>query len=686
MNKVPELLRYLTENQAEIWVEEGERLLCSASKELLTSEIRSFMKAHKKDIINYLRQEVSLESKNNKLDSSSVNELLSDDEKKKTFSAAYSCLTTNMYQPGIILQLFIKQVNENPNKIAIYFGSERLTYLELNNKANFLCGILKRKGLKKGDYLPILMGSCLEVVIAILTSLKLGTVYVPIDEAWPQKRCSEIIKKLNCYTVLVNQSVTENFESTVDYYQININELGNVEQHRDMCSEPDDEIYVMFTSGSTGVPKGAINLHKGITNRLIYMNKKYKFYTADVVLQTTKHVYDSSFWQFFWPLINGGSVVMLDDYQRSDFSKLVELIDKYQVTITDFVPTVLDHFVKHIQIHTDNKYKLSSLRQIFVGGEAINSDVINQVRNFMPETNFTNAYGPTETSIGVIFYDIPPGRIDCLPIGRPIDNVYCLVLDSDQQLCGYGEAGELYIGGLCVGKGYLGQPEITKRSFIKNPFPEIESEILYKTGDVVSYLPDGNIQFLGRIDNQVKINGMRIELSEIEIALDMCDMVSQSVVMPYADKSGNKKLIAYVKLIDKTKYEPEKMLSYLRPLLPNYMLPALFIQVDRFSVSATGKLDKSALPTPVDDDFVSGNSEKNARLTNNAVSVISQVWESVLHVKQIDADRNFFEIGGNSLLTVQVCYKLKECFDKEIKIIDLFRYPTINKLAEYLES
>jgi len=586
-----------------------------------------------------------------------------------------------------IHQLFEEQVERTPEHIAVLFGNRKLTYREVNQKANQLAHLLKDQGVKKGKYVPVLMERSLELLLSHLAIMKAGAAFVPIDPKWPVTRIREIFNQLNTEIFLVNSSQAD-WEDLSNWSRVVVNELELTEFKSNLnlstsCTEP---IYVIFTSGSTGKPKGAINQHRGITNRFLNMNDRYGCQENDVILCTSNHVFDSSVWQLFWPLINGNCTAIVPPDFSFELHKIIELIEKFKVTITDFVPSVLNLLVVLLERNPQLRHQLHSLRQLIIGGEAMNVKAIYQFKSYFPNVGITNAYGPTETSIGVIFYEVPSVCTASMftaeiPIGRPLFNVHALILDRHLNLVPIGVPGELYIGGVCVGLGYLNEEAKTRCVFIPNPFSEINSDRLYQTGDLVRYLPDGNIEFLDRIDRQVKIRGIRIELGEVEATLAQHPDLREAVVIVKEDTPGDKRLFAYV-VANESQPTIAQLRSFIKSKLPDYMVPSAFVVLEAIPLTPNGKIDRRALPSP---DFSTQAAGRIAPCTNTELQLV-QIWSEVLNIPAVGVRDNFFDLGGHSLLAVRLMARIEQQLGTHLALATLFTEPTIEHQASLLSA
>lgn len=487
----------------------------------------------------------------------------------------------------VISILIEEQVRKAPKNIAIVCDDVAITYEELNNKANYIGKLLLQKGVKSGDFVPVIMKKTVELFVTFLGIMKVGAAFVPIEYKWPydRKKCViEIIKPK-----IIMSTIKDEIYNTCHTYFVDYNKLEN-EVNLNINIELDDNIYAIFTSGSTGIPKAAINKHCGILNRFLYMNERYCIDENDVILMTSNHVFDAAVWQMFWPLINGNKVVVPKQKNMFDIIEIIQTIEKYKITITDFVPSVFNVLVKLVTKKERLRYKVSSLRQLLIGGEEMSSHYTNEFKKIFPNCGITNTYGPSEASIGTIFYELSDEEGVFIPIGRPIDNVKAFILNKYGKLMPVGAIGMLYLGGVCVGGGYINEPEKTNKVFRTITINQKEERV-YETGDLAQIRADGNIEYYGRLDTQVKINGVRIELSEIEKVVSNVYNADSCVLV--AEKNDVKNILAFVENDDlgNLNDKVEEMCKY----LPNYMIPNSFIGISSIPHNTNGKIDKKAL-------------------------------------------------------------------------------------------
>jgi amino acid adenylation domain-containing protein len=589
-----------------------------------------------------------------------------------------------------IHQLIEAQVERTPAAVAAVFHDEQLTYQELNEQANRLAWKLIERGIKRGSYVPVLLARSTPLVVAWLAVMKTGAAFVPLDTDWPLQRLRQVLDELGSEVVLVNR-LTPQRADELDCTFITVEDqvLSGRATNPEVEVNAREPIYAMYTSGSTGKPKGVVVTHRGITNRFLWMDEFFGHETARAVLQTTRQVYDSAVWQLFWPMLSGGKTVIPSPEMGLTAEYLTQLIKKHSVTMTDFVPSVLNVIVPQL-IESDRwKEGLQTLRCVIVGGEEITAATAYQFMQHFPTTKVVNLYGPTEATIGCICYELTGDEAASdrqrIPIGKPIANACALILDDHRKLVPAGVKGELYLSGVCLGLGYLNDEEKTKAAFVDNPYPEIGWNTLYKTGDVARYLPDGNIEFWGRRDHQVKIRGLRIELGEIEAILRQHPQVSECLVVAREDPRGEKRLLAYLVQREETEYAASELRQYLKERLPDYMVPSVFMKIGAMPLTAGGKLDHRRLPEPEwVSDAETGTNQVGARTAME--EIIAGTWAELLGLELVNVNDDFFAVGGHSLLATQVVSRLRSVLQVEVPLRYLFKYSTVAELAKSLEE
>ena len=480
------------------------------------------------------------------------------------------------------------QCEKTPDNIAVYYKDKGYTYLDINEKANYLALKLYDIGVTKGDYIPLLMNRSIELVITLFAIMKVGAVFIPVDINWPKQRVVQVMDATSAKILMVD---SEHKMINNKHFHVEYAKLGKA-SNKDYGVTIEDNIYAIFTSGSTGVPKGAINKHKGIVNRFLYMNKRYKITENDMILLTANHAFDSAVWQLFWPLINGNATVIPDTGANFDIIGIIRLIEKYKITITDFVPSVFNLLVDFICVKKKYISYLKTLRQLLIGGEEMQATYIYKFKQLYPQCSITNTYGPAETSIGTVFYELPDTYIEKIPIGTPIDNVKIYVFDINGKLMPVGATGMLYLGGICVGSGYVNDYEATQNAFMDVRISDDNVEHLYKTGDLVRVNDMGELDFYGRIDNQVKINGVRIEIKEIEKTIMLHGDIDNCCVVV---SNRNDKKILYAFYTSKINLSEECVRKFVSHKLPKSMLPHYYIRLDELPINSNGKIDVKAL-------------------------------------------------------------------------------------------
>ncbi|MEQ8997824.1 MAG: amino acid adenylation domain-containing protein [Coleofasciculus sp. B1-GNL1-01] len=582
-----------------------------------------------------------------------------------------------------IHQLFEAQVKRTPDATAVVFENQQLTYRELNNRANQLAHYLQKLGMAPEVLVGICVERSLEMVIGLLGILKAGGAYVPLDPTYPQERLAFMLEDA-CLSVLLTQTKFANVLPQHNAKVVCLDADGQVLAHQSQ-DNPSSGItlenlaYLIYTSGSTGQPKGAMNTHQGLCNRLLWMQDTYPLTATDRVLQKTPFSFDVSVWEFFWPLIVGAHLVLAKPEGHRDSTYLVELIAKEQITTLHFVPSMLQLFLEEPSLNA-----CSSIKRVICSGETLSVDL--QERFFARlNAELHNLYGPTEAAIDVTFWVCQPGSKErIVPIGRPIANTQIYLLDQHLQPVPVGVPGELHIGGIGLARGYLNRPELTAEKFIPNPFEHSKFNRLYKTGDLARYLPDGTIEFLGRIDNQVKIRGFRIELGEVEAVLVKHPRVREVVVLAQEEDSDAMQLVAYVVSNSADTPTTDELRSYLKEWLPDYMVPSIFVLLEALPLLPNGKVDRHALPASEGlRPMLTATYEAPRSEVERAIATI---WRDVLHLEKVGINDNFFDLGGHSLLIIQVHSQLRERFNWNLSIIEMFQNPTIKTLVQYLSQ
>jgi amino acid adenylation domain-containing protein len=582
-----------------------------------------------------------------------------------------------------IHQLFEVQVEKTPDAVAAVFEDRQLTYQQLNHRANQLAHHLQSLGVKPEVLVGICVERSLEMVIGLLAILKAGGAYVPLDPSYPQERLSYMLRDSAVGVLLTQHSLGSQIPSHSAHVFCLDTDWESIEQHSqenlDVVIGSDHLAYVIYTSGSTGNPKGTMNTQRGVFNRLLWMQEVYQLNATDSVLQKTPFSFDVSVWEFFWPLLAGARLVIAKPGGHKDSDYLINLITQEQITTAHFVPSMLRVFLESYGVE-----KCKSLRRVICSGETLILDLHNKFFQLL-DCELHNLYGPTEAAIDVTFWQCKKNSsLTSIPIGRPIANTQIYILNEHLQPVPLGTFGEIYIGGDGLSRGYLNRPELTQEKFIPNPFDLTPGSRLYKTGDLACYLPDGNIEFIGRIDNQVKIRGFRIELGEIETVLSQNSHIRQCVVTASGDIENEKRLIAYVIYNSAQTPTVDELRCFLKHKLPDYMVPGVFIFLETFPLTPNGKIDRRALPTP--DQSRPNQSNTFISPCTAVEQQLADIWTSILKIEQVGIYDNFFTLGGHSLQVIQVISRLRQTFKIDLALNILFELPSIAELGAYIEN
>jgi amino acid adenylation domain-containing protein len=606
-------------------------------------------------------------------------------------------------QTHVLHRLVEQQAARTPEAIAVTYAEQQLSYAELNARANQLAHALIARGVTPGSLVGIAVERSLELVIGLLGILKAGGAYVPLDPSYPRERLAYMLSDANVPVLLTQAHLMGELPAAQaasicldrDWPAIAVYSAANPE----IARTPDDLAYMIYTSGSTGQPKGALNTHRGIANRLLWMQAEYGLRADDRVLQKTPFSFDVSVWEFFWPLIVGARLVVARPEGHKDAAYLAQLIADAGVTTVHFVPSMLQIFLEEPGVA-----RCTSLKRVICSGEALSYEL--QQRFFeRSAAELHNLYGPTEVAVDVSYWACQRDSARrSVPIGRPVANTQLYILDRQLQPVPIGVAGELHIGGVQVGLGYLNRPELTAEKFIDDPFTP--GGRLYKTGDLARFLPDGVIDYLGRIDGQVKLRGLRIELGEIEATLQQHPAVREAVVVVKQVAAGDQRLTAYVvaeqepenkgtgeqgnkgldadpsALAQGAPLQASALRVFLATKLPEYMIPGVFVTLDALPLSPSGKVDRKALPNP---ELSGSDAERQFVAPKDDIErVIAEIWQETLGVARVGTQDNFFELGGHSLLVTQVRAKIQERLNHDLSIVDAFRLTTVQALAQHI--
>lgn len=583
-------------------------------------------------------------------------------------------------------QLFETQASRTPEQVAVIVDrlntQQTLSYRQLNDKANQLARVLRVKGICNDQIVGIISERSAEMVIGILAILKAGGAYLPIDPNCPTERLQYMIEDSKTRLVLAQKPFIDNVVFAGDLINLDDENLYSVEDSNVMnINQPTDLAYIIYTSGSTGKPKGTMIEHHSLVNRLNWMQKICPIGVEDTILQKTPYTFDVSVWELLWWSLNGAQVCMLYPGAEKDPGALVNAIEKYRVTTIHFVPSMLNAFLEYVEASNDTQ-RVKSLKQVFASGEALGAKQVSCFNRLLHETNQTelfNLYGPTEATIDVSYFACSGDRqLEDIPIGKPIDNINLYIMDANMQLQPIGVPGELCIGGVGLARGYLHQPELTAARFVDNPFTS--GTKMYRTGDLARWLPDGNIQFLGRIDHQVKIRGYRIELSEIESHLHAHEAIQEVVVVARQGVNSDSYLCAY--FLAKEEITATELQEFLKKKLPGYMMPAYFVQLDQMPFTTNGKINRRALPEP---SIESMRTTEYLAPRNELESQLAIIWENVLEVQKLGVRDNFFNSGGDSIRAIRLVSRMNKAFDTDLTIAELYENENIAKMAQQIK-
>ena len=578
-------------------------------------------------------------------------------------------------QDKCIHQLFERQVERSPDAVAVVFEDRKLSYRELNARANQVAHYLQKLGVKPESLVGICVERSIEMVVGLLGILKAGGAYVPLDPTYPQERLVYMLADANVQVLLKQKNSREGLSAS-KIQEVDLDgdweaiARENAENNNNTCL-PTNLAYVLYTSGSTGKPKGVEIEHRSVVAFLTWAPEIFTAEQLAGVLASTSICFDLSVFELFLPLCCGGKVIL-----AKNALGLPNLQAASEVTLVNAVPSAIAELLRINGVPP-------SVRTINLAGEPLTNQLVEKIYQTGTIERVFNLYGPSEDTTYSTFTVVEKGTRKSSSIGRAIANTQVYILDSYLQVVPIGVPGELHIGGAGLARGYLNRPQLTKQKFIPNPFSDRPGDRLYKTGDLVRYLPDGNIEFIGRIDNQVKIRGFRIELGEIEVSLAQHPQVNEVVAISREDIPGDKRLVAYV-VCHPEKPTVNELRDFLKTKLPEFMVPNAFVLLETMPRTPNGKVNRRALPAPeglrpeLEATYVMPETELEKR--------IEAVWKDVLKLDKVGIYDNFFDLGGHSLLVVQVRSQLLDIVERELSLVELFKYPTIGTLARYLSQ
>jgi aspartate racemase len=587
-------------------------------------------------------------------------------------------------------EMFQKQVDASPRSIAVISGKSELTYKELDTKSNQLARYLMRNQIGPGTVVAIFMERSIELCIALFGIMKSGACYLPIDPTYPNDRIEFMLRDSNASTILTQKSLRSKL--IIDIPAICLDSdwktIENEKKERfNIERSSDDLIYIIYTSGSTGTPKGVMVSHRNVVNHATAIRNVYNLRPNDRSLQFNSISFDVAGEELYSAWLTGATVVLRIEQMLASFHAFLKEVEKYKITFLNLPTAYWHELVQEIQA---SAFEIPScVRVMVVGGEKVSYSIYKQWLGIAGNSvEFFNGYGPTETTITSTVYKdslinrTTADRVQDVPIGRPIANTRIYILDSHMNPVPVGIPGELWIGGAGVSKGYLNRPELTNTRFVRDPFVSDPEKVIYKTGDLARYLPDGNLQFFGRVDDQVKVRGFRVELGEIEAALLEHPAVRETAVTAPI-LAGTPQIVAYVVSQDKA-IGSREFRDFLNSKLPDYMVPATFVFMENLPLTATGKIARKNLPLPANLD---GELQKDYVPPRDELELkLAIIWQRMLNVSKVGMKDNFFDLGGHSLLAVRLFSQIEKETGKNVPLATLFEAPTIEQLAEILRE
>ncbi|WP_301542273.1 non-ribosomal peptide synthetase [Pyxidicoccus fallax] len=561
-----------------------------------------------------------------------------------------------------------------PDAVAVESDDARLTYRELDARANQLARALLRRGVRPGDCVALCVQRAPEMVVGLLGILKAGAAYVPLAPDYPRERLAFMLQDSGARVLLTRQALLGLLPEGTDVLCLDDASLREDTRAPDVAVSASDAAYVIYTSGSTGQPKGVVIPHGALVNHMAWFLSAFGITAGDRVLQKTPLSFDASVWECWASLLVGAPLVLAPPDAHRDPAELVACVVRQRITVLQVVPSML-----RFMLEEEGLRSATHLRWLFCGGEALASELATRPRALLPQTRLVNLYGPTETTIDATSA-LATGQEhgSTVPMGRPVANTRLYVLDEHLRPVPPGVPGELFIGGAQLARGYLGRPALTAERFMPDPFATTAGSRLYRTGDRVRWLRDGSLEYLGRQDSQVKVRGFRIEPGEVEAALRAHAGVRDAVVMAREDVPGQQRLVAYV--VPRTPVSPRE---WLRERMPEYMVPSAFVMLEALPLTPNGKVDRKALPAP---DASTDTRASFVAPRDATEEKLAAIWAEVLRLEKVSVTEDFFFLGGHSLLATQVISRMRRAFQVELPVRALFEAPTIAALASRIES
>jgi amino acid adenylation domain-containing protein len=591
--------------------------------------------------------------------------------------------------------LFEAQVDRTPDSVAVASSNEQVSYAELKSRALRLAAHLDAFGVGPDCLVALCAGRGIDFLTGVIAAFQVGAAYLPLDPTEPNVRFEQTLSRSRPRIILTTGELrplvveklrgqTENNPPVLSISSLLEESVPDFQ--RRVFPDPRQLAYVIYTSGSTGVPKGAMLEQAGMLNHLRAKIVDLQLHRGDIVAETASERFDISVWQFLAALLVGGRVEIFDDEITGTPLRMLETAEAGAITILEIVPSLVSAVVDEMVSDPGIRPPLSALRCLLVTGEAIAPETCAKWQSLYPRVPLLNAYGPTECSDDVTHYWVPsiPEQSDVvhIPVGRPVNNTRLYVLDSSELPVPLGILGELHVGGKGVGRGYLFDPEKTARAFLPDPFSSVPGARMYKTGDLVCYRSDGNLEYRGRLDHQVKIRGYRIELGEIEAVLSQHPAVRQAVVLAREDEPGEKYLAAYVSVRKETLLDSSDLRSFLEARLPAHMVPTCTTLLEALPVTSNGKIDRRALPAPTDSRPADESTESGSPIEKK----IAAIWSEMFRGQRIGLYDNFFQLGGHSIKAVKMINRVNQAFDLRLSVRSVFEEPTIAELALLIEE
>jgi amino acid adenylation domain-containing protein len=580
-------------------------------------------------------------------------------------------------------QIFEEQVERTPDRVALVEPESQITYRDLNARANSLATLLMKEGCNQDRPIGVYMQRSIDAVVVLLAALKANTPYVPLDISNPNQRLKLLIGDADCKVILTHRGLGSALPGNVKTMSLDDLVLTGSSPPLSAGNRSSEDLaYIVYTSGSTGAPKGVQGSHRATINRFEWMWRTYPFIAGETCCQKTALGFVDSVWEIFGPLLGGVRAVIAPDEYLLDLDRFVALLAQHEVTRLVLVPSLLRILM---DIGPDLAVRLPKLTLWSTSGEVLSADLVRRFRQALPTATLLNIYGSSEVAADVTYCQLNLGEdLTSIPIGKPISNTQIFILDQYKNLVPPLVHGEIHVGGDCLGRGYWKQPELTSQRFIPNPYRPDQSPFIFATGDLGRMLSDGTIEYLGRTDQQIKLRGIRIEPGEIEANLNAHPLVRDSVIAVHRDSSETQHLVAYVVRSEGSEPLTDELRSFLKRRVPEYMIPAVFIELQRMPLLPSGKIDRIALPSPSLGFLAKRRTVIHGR-TEIEKGLIS-IWQEVLELYDVSINDNFFDLGGHSLSGLRVLARVRRDFHVDVPIRGLFEAPTIAELAREVEK